>query len=193
VSRIQPESRPRLFAIRHACAGDAEAIRRFLDGLSPQSRYLRFFTGAPSVTAATLRMLTGTRPGIDVIVATEAGVIIGHAMAADSAGRRGDPVTEIGVAVTDARQRQGVGSALVRVLVGRARARGVGAVTMDVLADNQAVLGMIARRWPDASYSRSGACVTVHARLWPAGQLPVPAAGQPAALATAVVPALATA
>ena len=185
MSRIQAEDRPRLFAIRQARAGDGDAIRQFLAGLSPQSRYLRFFTGAPSLGSAALRLLTGTCPGADVVVAIEGGMVIGHAMAADTAGPRAGRVTEIGVVVTDARQHQGVGSALVRALAGRARSRGVSAITMDVLAENQAVLAMIARRWPDARYSGSGPYVTVHARLWPAERLPAPAAGPAAALATA--------
>jgi hypothetical protein len=36
---------------------------------------------------------------------------------------------------------------------------------MEVMAENQRVLAMIASRWPDASHDRNAAYVTVHARL----------------------------
>jgi hypothetical protein len=36
---------------------------------------------------------------------------------------------------------------------------------MDVLAENQRVLAMIAVRWPAARHDRSAESVTVHARL----------------------------
>ena len=57
------------------------------------------------------------------MVATRDGVIIGHAMAADRAGPRGARMTDIGVVVADAWQRQGVGSALMRALIAGAQAR----------------------------------------------------------------------
>lgn len=161
--------------MRQARGGDCEAIRVFLAGLSPRTRYLRFFTGAPSVTAAMLRLLAGGAPGTDVVVATAAGVIIGHAMAADAAGRHGTRVTDIGVAVADAWQGQGVGSALMSAVADAARARGSSTLVMDVLAENRQVLAMIAHRWPAAQYDTSGGYVTVHARLRPARWLPPPA------------------
>ena len=34
-----------------------------------------------------------------------------------------------------------------------------------VMAENQRVLGMIARRWPGARHDRSAAYLTIHARL----------------------------
>jgi ribosomal protein S18 acetylase RimI-like enzyme len=175
VNRIQGETGTRLFGIRQARPGDCEAIRAFLAGLSPRSRYLRFFTGAPSVTESMLRLLAGGGAGTDVVLATAAGSVIGHAMAADTTGSRGTRVTDIGVAVADAWQGRGVGSALTRALADRARARGATALVMDVLAENQQVLAMIARRWPGARYDGSGGYVTVHARLRPGQWLAAPA------------------
>jgi ribosomal protein S18 acetylase RimI-like enzyme len=91
-----------------------------------------------------LRVLAGERQDADVLVATQSGAIIGHAMAVDSAGPGGDAMAEIGVVVADAWQGRGVGSGLVRALAARARARGATAVVMEVMAENQRVLGMIA-------------------------------------------------
>lgn len=112
-----------------------------------------------------LRALAGGRRGVDALVATRNGAIIGHAMAADTTAPDGAAVAEIGVVVADAWQGRGVGSRLLRTLAGRARARGATALAMDVLAENQRVLAMIAARWPDARHDRSAATVTVHARL----------------------------
>ena len=151
--------------IRQACYGDHAALRDFLGGLSPRARYLRFFTGAVSTSPAMLRMLAGGGDHIDAVVAVENGVIIGHAMASDTTGPGGSPVTEIGVVVTDARQGQGVGSALIRTLAARAQARGITSVTMDVLAENRQVLAMIAHYWPAARHLQSGPYVSIQAQL----------------------------
>jgi GNAT superfamily N-acetyltransferase len=151
--------------IRQAGGGDLGGLRDFLAGLSVQTRYLRFFAGAPPASPAMLRILAGQRPDTDALVATRNGVIIGHAMAVDTAGPRCPATTEIGVVVADAWQGQGVGSGLVRALASRARARGAITLVMEVMAENRRVLAMIAGRWPDARHDRSAAYVTVHARL----------------------------
>lgn len=107
--------------------------------------------------------------GTDALVATLGGVIIGHAMAVDRpAGRTAPPegrVTEIGVVVGDAWQGQGVGSALVRALTSRARARGVTSLSMDVLPANRHVLAMIASHWTAPRTHRAPDCVTIQTPL----------------------------
>jgi GNAT superfamily N-acetyltransferase len=112
-----------------------------------------------------LRVLAGQRPDADALVAIGNGEIIGHAMAVDTAGPPGAAATEIGIVVADAWQGRGVGSGLIRALASRARARGATTLVMEVMAENRRVLTMISGRWPDARYDRSGAYVTVHARL----------------------------
>jgi GNAT superfamily N-acetyltransferase len=71
------------------------------------------------------------------------------------------------VVVADAWQGRGVGSALTRALVTRARARGVASATMDVLHGNRQVLAMIAAHWPAARVTRSPECTTIRATLAP--------------------------
>jgi GNAT superfamily N-acetyltransferase len=173
-------------AIRRPCICDHEAIREFLTGLSPRARYLRFFSGAPSTSQAMLRILAGEPAHIDVLVAIENDVIIGHAMAGDRTGPGGTLLTEIGVVVADGHRGAGVGSALVRGLLARARSRGATALVMEVLAENRQVLTMISDHWPVASQERSGAYITISARLqpevpsWPALEPePGPGAWQP--------------
>jgi GNAT superfamily N-acetyltransferase len=155
------------FAIRRPCISDHDGIREFLTGLSPRARYLRFFSGAPPTSGAMLRLLAGGSAQTDVLVATVDGVIIGHAMAGDRAGPGGARLTEIGVVVADGCRGRGVGSALVRGLIARAQIRGATALVMEVLAENRQVLTMIADHWPVASQERSGAYLTISARLQP--------------------------
>lgn len=155
------------FAIRRPCISDHDGIREFLTGLSPRARYLRFFSGAPPASHAMLRLLTGGGTRTDVLVATVDGVIIGHAMAGDRAGPGGARLTEIGVVVADGHRGRGVGSALVRGLIARAQIRGATALVMEVLAENRQVLTMISDHWPVASQERSGAYLTISARLQP--------------------------
>jgi GNAT superfamily N-acetyltransferase len=155
------------FAIRRPCISDHDGIREFLTGLSPRARYLRFFSGAPPASQAMLRLLTGGGAQTDVLVATVDGVIIGHAMAGDRAGPGSARLTEIGVVVADGHRGRGVGSALVRGLIARAQIRGATALVMEVLAENRQVLTMISDHWPVASQERSGAYLTISARLQP--------------------------
>ena len=153
------------FALRRPCIADHDEISEFLTGLSPRARYLRFFSGAPPSSGAMLRILAGETARTDVLVATGDGTVIGHAMASDRTGPGGTRLTEIGVVVADGYRGQGVGSALVRRLLARARARGATALVMEVLAENRQVLTMISDHWPVASEEHSGAFITISAPL----------------------------
>jgi ribosomal protein S18 acetylase RimI-like enzyme len=146
-------------AIRQARPADLAALGDFFAGLSMSTRYLRFFapvTPGPKM----LRLLAGAAADVDAVVAVRGGVIIGHAMGADRVDPRGVRVTDVGVVVADAWQGRGIGAALTRALLTGARARGVTAVTMDVLGDNQQALGMITAHWPAASIGHETDCVT---------------------------------
>jgi GNAT superfamily N-acetyltransferase len=112
-----------------------------------------------------LRILAGGAAETDVLVATAGEVIIGHAMAGDRAGPGGGRQTEIGVVVADGFRGRGVGSALVRRLIARARRRGATAMVMEVLAENRQVLTMIGDHWPVLSQDHTGAYITIRAGL----------------------------
>jgi hypothetical protein len=112
-----------------------------------------------------LRILTGGAGCTDALVATENGVIIGHAMASDATGQDDGRRTEIGVVVADGRRGMGVGSALVRGLLARAQERGATVLVMEVLAENRQVITMITDHWPVTRRDQSGAYLTIHAQL----------------------------
>jgi GNAT superfamily N-acetyltransferase len=155
--------------IRPPDPADLAALTGFLAGLSIRTRVQRFFAPVRP-TPALVRSACGLAGpgGPDVLLATHGGVIIGHAMAADRAADRdvaGGSLTEIGVVVADGWQGQGVGSALVRMLVRRAEARGVTSLCMDVLPGNRQVLAMIAGHWAAACTRRAADCVTIQVGL----------------------------
>jgi ribosomal protein S18 acetylase RimI-like enzyme len=168
VNRTQVQQAPARAAvtIRPPDPADLAALTGFLAGLSTRTRVQRFFAPVRPTSAMVRRACGQAGPAgrADVLLAMHGGVIVGHAMAADRAGPV-ESLTEIGVVVADAWQGQGVGSALVRMLLGRAQARGVTSLTMDVLPDNQQVLAMIARHWAAARTRRDADCVTVQVGL----------------------------
>lgn len=145
--------------LRQARPDDLAGIREFVCALSPSSQYLRFFTAVGAPSTGLLRTLCGTR-GEDVLLITDrSGAVIGHGMAADrrAAGAApGDGLeSSIGLVVADAWQRCGIGSQLLAALVGRARARGVTHLVLEVLPYNTVMLGIIRRRWPGAPAERT--------------------------------------
>jgi GNAT superfamily N-acetyltransferase len=149
---------------RAAAGADCEAISSFVARLSPRTRLLRFFTPVSPPSSAVLRAMCGTDGAADVLVATHDGVIVAHAMAADSAGPEGR-AADIAVVVADDWQGRGVGSEILGRLVARAAARAVRVLVMDVLPENDRMLGMISRRWPGAAYELGGGSVSVQVRL----------------------------
>jgi GNAT superfamily N-acetyltransferase len=168
-------NRTQVGLIRPVTPADEAVLHDFFAALSVESRYLRFF--APVTPSCGLLDLMAGKPAhVDAIVAVADGVIVGHAMAADRPaagdpghpGRPGGPrATDVGVVVADAWQRRGVGAALMRALIGRAQARGVTALAMDVLPGNRRVLAMIAGHWPDAAIGRSADGVDIRIPLPP--------------------------
>jgi L-amino acid N-acyltransferase YncA len=150
---------------RPAAPADGEAIKSFVAGLSLRTRFLRFFSPATPPSSAVLRGLCGAGRTTDVLVATQDGVIVGHAMAADSTGPGGARMTDVGLVVADRWQHWGIGSELLARLVARAAARGVRVLMMDVLPDNRPMLAMISRQWPGAEYEYGAGSVTVRVSL----------------------------
>lgn len=147
--------------IRTPCDTDAEAVRAFLAGLSPNAQYLRFFTGLGSVSPSLVRELTTVTPRQQVLLATYGPAVIGHAMASTNK----DGSIELGVVVADSHRHEGVGSRLVRTLVERAVLAGACRLRFDVLCENQFVLDWIRRGLPDTAFERDGYTLVGHAQL----------------------------
>ena len=154
--------------IRSGGPGDADAIRAFICGLSPQSQYFRFFASvAPSTSL--LRTLSGVTGSADILILTDSrNAVIGHAMAADSRAADGQLETNIGLVIGDDWQGRGLGTTLLDMLVSRAARRGVRALVLDVLPANDRMRGIIARRWPDAPAERTRDALVIRPSIGPA-------------------------
>jgi GNAT superfamily N-acetyltransferase len=167
--------------IRPVGPADRAALTDFFAGLSVQTRYLRFF-GPVAPTPALLDLLCGEPAGVHVLVAVADGAIVGHALAADRLVPEGGQgrTTDLGVVVADAWQGRGLGSALMRAVVGQAQARGVVSLAMDVLHVNRKMLGMILRRWPAACTDYSRDSLAIRVRLAPPQPAQPPQPARPA-------------
>jgi GNAT superfamily N-acetyltransferase len=144
--------------VREAGLDDADAVCQFICDLSSQSRYFRFFASVAPPSSALLRALCGST-GADILVVTDpSGRVIAHGMAADdpvpaslaSVPGTDEVASNIGLVVADHWQERGLGTLLLSALVSRAAGRGVRSLVLDVLPDNQRMLGIIGRRWPGA-------------------------------------------
>jgi GNAT superfamily N-acetyltransferase len=151
--------------IRTASGADCEAIKSFIMGLSLRARFLRFFSPVAPPSSAVLRRMCGVGPDSDVLVATESGAVVGHAMAVDVTEPDGRRVADIGLVVTDRWQNHGIGSQMFGQVIERAADRGVSGLVMEVLPENRRMLEMITSRWGDAGYEFGGGSVTIRVSL----------------------------
>ena len=140
--------------IRLSGPGDYEAVKRLHEAMSLESLYFRFFSASRvSAEREARRVCLEGRPGMVALVGLLGGELVGVAsyeFAADGA------VAEAALAVADGMHRRGIATLLLEHLVSLARARGVTALTAEVLADNYAVLHVLTdsglalrRRWDD--------------------------------------------
>jgi acyl-CoA synthetase (NDP forming)/RimJ/RimL family protein N-acetyltransferase len=127
-------------AIRPAGPADADAVLRFHTEMSPDNRYLRFFS--LSKQAASQEASRVSRPadaGHAALLAELDGRVIGVASyeASDTPG-----VAEVAFAVADEMHGRGVATLLLEHLVSLGRARGVEAFRAQTLPENTAMLGV---------------------------------------------------
>jgi GNAT superfamily N-acetyltransferase len=129
-------------AVRPQTREDRPLLADFFAGLTPQSRYQRFFTGMPPKLPK--RMLD-TLSDVDGhrhvgIVAVRGGRILG---AARYLRRAENPnVADVAFTVADEIHGRGLGGMLMRELQAHARRRGITRFVFDMLATNDAALAV---------------------------------------------------
>ena len=122
--------------IRPVQRQDEDAVRRFLSGLSEESRWFRFFTGAQNLER-------GARWATQVdyrdhygLVASTGSEVVAHGAYQRSDGDR----AEVAFAVADAYQGRGLGTILLGQLAQVAEDNGVHVFEAEVLASNHRML-----------------------------------------------------
>lgn len=155
----------RVAEIRPVTHTDHAALVALHRDLSERSRYLRFFTLAPTAADEFIDRLTApadARRG--ALVAVLAGRIIGVA----AYETLDDPtVGEVAFTVADPEQSHGVGTLLLEHLASLARRRGVRAFVAEVLGDNPAMIRVLADAGLPATITGGRGVVHVDVRLEP--------------------------
>jgi len=130
--------------VRQVRPSDAPALARAYASLGEHSRCQRFFTAMPELPDATLKAATEVdHENHEALVAVPllSTEIVGECRFV----RRADQLdlADAGVAVVDAWQGRGLGSALLALLSERALDAGIEYFTAEILAENRAMLGLL--------------------------------------------------
>lgn len=135
--------------LRPVGPSDAEAERRFFNGLSLDSRHQRFHVGLREVSTSLLTLLTVVDQHWHRAWVLELRTPAGPVVIADARQVR-DPAlplqpsrAEFALAVADAWQGRGIGRRLLAHLIADARRQGVQALFGEVLAENRRMLGLM--------------------------------------------------
>ena len=151
------------YLVREADPADCDLIGEFVSGLSVQSQYFRFFT-AVAPGPALLRLLSDTSRADLLVVTSDRGVIVGHGKAVD-APSRAVASADVAVVIADAWQGRGLGTMVLDLMVARSARRGVTVLEFEVLPDNARMLGIIDRRFPGASRTRTADSISIRADI----------------------------
>jgi RimJ/RimL family protein N-acetyltransferase len=128
--------------VRPITTADGPALRSYLEGLSRQSRYMRFMQPMPRVSGRLIDMFTGgERRQSLVLIALLDGEVVAEAMLVID--RSDDTTAEIAYSVADRLHRRGLGRSLVELLVEAAGRRGVRRLRADVLGENMASVALL--------------------------------------------------
>jgi acetyl coenzyme A synthetase (ADP forming)-like protein len=139
--------------VRPTRAGDEAAIFAFLRGLSEESRYFRFFSGAPNLKEAAHRAAISDldeRCNLVALVGAEP-TIVAQAGYVRNDGDR----AEVAFAVADTFQGRGISTILLGQLAEIAQAVGIATFDASVLSENHQMIGV---------FRESGFAVSTHAQ-----------------------------
>lgn len=128
--------------IRLARPEDADAVAAMHERCSQQSLYLRYLSGVGEWRELALRWLSGGHRGATLAVMNEGGAIVGLGHVFPDVSNDVD-AAEIAVIVEDAYQHCGIGTRLVRHLLGLAERLGFDEVVATVLAQNTGMLRVL--------------------------------------------------
>jgi GNAT superfamily N-acetyltransferase len=132
--------------VRPLRALDRDAYLETFERVGAESRYLRFFGPKPTLTPSEVRYFTEVdHHDHEALVAYDALSGAGLGVARFIRDRTDPTLADIGMLVVDAAQGHGVGTALLRRLMERAREEGIERFRGDVLEQNRPMLAMLRR------------------------------------------------
>ena len=140
--------------IRQVSAADGDALLAFLEGMSAESRRLRFFTaGADLHAAARWAADAERRDGLGLVATTgDPPVIVAHAACERIDADR----AEVAFEVADSLRGRGLGTILMAHLADAARDRGISGFFAEVLPENRRMLEVFRESGFPAEVTRSG-------------------------------------
>jgi GNAT superfamily N-acetyltransferase len=129
--------------IRPIHADDKEKLLRGFERLSDESRYRRFLTPMPALSSSQLAYLTDIdHRNHEAMIAFD--MAMGDAVGVGRYVREADSdMAEAAVTVLDEWQGRGLGTALTRILAGRAEQEGITSFTAVLLADNPRMVSLL--------------------------------------------------
>jgi RimJ/RimL family protein N-acetyltransferase len=160
---------------RAISSDDRDGLARLFARLTPESRRRRFLSPKPELTPRELVYLTDIdHVGHEAIAAVDQrdGSIVGVARYVRVADRVG--VAEVAVEVADELQNMGIGKALARRLVERARANGFTLLTATTLWENRPARALL-RRLGFCARASHGSEIELESELTPASDRSRPA------------------
>ncbi len=124
--------------IRPIVPSDADALQDFVQHMSTQTSYFRFFRVKQELSADEMRLFTQIDYRTEMaFVAIEEGRLVGVGR---YTGKEGSDEAEVAFTVADEHQGRGIGTVLVFRIAEYARSRGITSFKAYVLADNHAML-----------------------------------------------------
>jgi acetyltransferase len=147
---------PPEIAIREIRADDEDAIGRLLADLDPESRRLRWFTGAIDIRRAADWAAHPERCRAVGLLALAGDRLVGHAVLVPDADDRGEVAFEVAAGW----RHHGIAGALLERLLDAAAARGLREVFAEVLPDNADMLAVL-REHGEHAESREYGVVSV--------------------------------
>src|ERR1039458_2056130 len=153
--------------LRAPAPEDLEDIKAFYDGLSSESRYMRFHGYGRTDTAA---RDAAEADGVDRVV------LIGHhgdsvVAAAGFDGLRERGVAEVAFAVADDYQGRGTATRMLEQLAGIAAAKDIHRFEAEVMAGNGAMLSVFERAGYAVSHEGAGGAVIVSLDITPTDEV----------------------
>jgi acetyltransferase len=133
--------------VRSMRRSDGQTLAAAVAALSPRSRYLRFLTPKPGLTRREVAALTDLdHHAREALVAVDPRTGSWVAVARYAAFRDDPGAADVAVTVADAWQRRCVGTALVALLLRRARQEGLTRLHATTLAENTGALRLLRRQ-----------------------------------------------